>query len=74
MYEYFWKYARNTMFYEELMVMLIEKQINTSEQPMSNMMNEKSRKEYPAFINKIFPANTKRREVVKKIAKKIKNI
>ena len=32
MYEYFWKYARNTMFYEELMVMLIEKKINTYEQ------------------------------------------
>lgn len=72
MYEYFWKYARETAFYEDLLVMLISKQFSigtvTQEASAVSMVKRK----YPRILNKVFPKGTKRREFAKKVARKLK--
>lgn len=69
MMEYFWNYARNTPFYEELILMLNLKKL--SPLYVNNNVDTKisNNKKYPEIIDKFLPKGSKRREIVKKIVK-----
>lgn len=67
MMEYFWKYARNTVFYEDLIFMLTSKKFKSIGQcdvvPTRKI-------EYPKFLDTILPKGSRQRELVKKLLKK----
>ncbi len=77
MYEYFWKYARGTVFYESLLVMLLTKVTQSiMRQEYVGCMTEKNivQKTIPLYkkiIDKAFPKNSKRRRLVKNIKNKV---
>lgn len=73
MCEYFWKYAKNTPYYEDLLMMLASKQAVPAPIPIEAAAApaEYRSHNYPKFLEKMFPKGSKRREFVVKIAKKI---
>ena len=76
MESYFWEYARKSPFYEQLMWMVIMKQLPvTSTQILAQQSGKVGIKQKIKTSNvllKIFPYNSKQREFVKKIYRKIR--
>lgn len=70
MCQYFWNYARNTPFYEELLTMLASRQNIDVQTEENNTMDIKSFR-YPKCIDRLFPPHTKRRGFVKIVVRKL---
>lgn len=70
MKEYFWKYARNTIFYEELILMLTSKQIKPISAVNDVNIVSTPKIQYPKFLDFLLPKGSRRRELVKKLVKK----
>ena len=71
MEQYFWKYARNTPFYEELLMMLASRQAAVSTAKESGDTGNAKPFWYPKCIDKLFPLYSKRRVFARKAALKI---
>lgn len=76
MEKYFWEYARKTPFYEQLMSMMVLKQVPiASPQMPQNQAEKESFKQKiksSKILLKMFPYNSKRREFIKKIYRKVR--
>lgn len=71
MEQYFWEYARNTPFYEELLMMLASRQADASTVKESGDTGNAKPFWYPKCIDKLFPLYSKRRMFARKAALKI---
>ena len=67
MAEYFWKYARHSLYHPEILIN-IRTTVNTTSNEGTIYDNGQLRK----IANKILPIGTRRREVVKKVARMVK--
>lgn len=74
MYQYFWNYARKTVFYETLLIMLISKQIPSIGTVNTGSNGNAAAFQYPEFVDRLFPVYSKRREFVKRVVVKALNI
>lgn len=71
MHSFFWNYARRTVFYEPLFMMLMAKQLSASGITETGSAADTVPFAYPKFLDKIFPVYSKRRMFVKKTILKL---
>lgn len=71
LHQYFWKYARNSPFYEELLMMLVSRQFADSQAERRDHTESTKQFRYPEFLNRLFPLYSRRRICVKKAVMKL---
>ncbi len=75
---YFWDYARRTQFYEDLLVMLMSKELPAVQPEQAKIIHHMVNKtrslvnnpKYSPLVGKLFPVNSRHRESLKKVARK----
>lgn len=70
LYEYFWKYARMTVFYE---ILLQKQSIDYAEKLKESVLLEYGLKNkgFRYYLNRLFPVGTRRRKILSKLKNKI---